>query len=332
MTVVAPGSVGRFRFAPTPSRPLHIGSALAALLGWSFARNAGGRFVLRIEDIDRTRSQRVFEDRLLADLSWLGLDWDEGPDVGGPNSPYRQSERLDLYDEALEVLAGRGHLYACTCSRADIRAAQSAPHLGLGEDHAEVPYPGRCRPPEPTLDPARALAPDRGGLRLALRSLDPPGPVVAFEDAGLGHRSEDLRETCGDFLLGRPGQPTYQLAVVVDDLAMGISDVVRGRDLLASTARQIVLAKALGGRPPRYRHHGLILGPEGRKLSKRDAAPALSDLVASERAEHLIAALGRALGLMSPTTREASAHDFRESLLARPTAATQDATWAEGAP
>lgn len=314
-----PPAERRFRFAPTPSRPLHIGSAWAALIGWALARQGRGRFILRIEDIDRTRSQPQLEGQLLSDLAWLGLDWDEGPDVGGPFAPYRQSERFHLYDQALEGLAQRGHLYACTCSRAEIRQAQSAPHLGLGPNHgeAERPYPGTCRPQTPSLHPHAGLLPDRGGLRLALETLR--SPCIAFEDSLAGNLEEDLQTTCGDILLGRPGQPTYQLAVVVDDLAMQVTDVVRGRDLLGSTARQLALVEALTGRPPtlRHTHHGLLVDAEGRKLSKRDQAAPLAELHHLGPAR-LIAALGRAAGYFATHTQTASANDLADAIADEP--------------
>lgn len=309
----------RFRFAPTPSRPLHIGSAWAALIGWALARHAHGRFVLRIEDIDRTRSQAQFEDQLLSDLAWLGLDWDEGPDVGGPFAPYRQAARFHLYDQALENLAQRGHLYACTCSRAEIRQAQSAPHLGLSlnPNEAERPYPGTCRPTTPTLTPHAGLLPDRGGLRLSLPTLRTPR--IAFEDSLAGPLEEDLQTTCGDILLGRPGQPTYQLAVVVDDLAMQVTDVVRGRDLLGSTARQLALVEALTGRLPtlRHTHHGLLVDAESKKLSKRDQAAPLAEL-RHLGPTRLIAALGRAAGYFGDHTRTASANDLADAIADEP--------------
>ncbi len=315
-TADAPQPVSRrFRFAPTPSRPLHLGSALAALFGWSLARNDRASFILRIEDIDRTRSKPEVEQTLLADLAWLGLDWDEGPDVGGPFAPYRQSERLQLYDAALTTLSDRGHLYACTCSRADIRQAQSAPHLGLAHEARELPYPGTCRPTQPaSSSPANALPVDnRGGLRLDLRTL--PSPIFDFDDAFVGPTTEDLRDTCGDPLLGRPSQPTYQLACVVDDLAMGITDIVRGRDLLGSTARQLALREALHAAfTPRFAHHPLLVDDQGRKLSKRDDAPPLESLRQTHSAASLIAALGRRLNLFSNAVHAATANDFRDAL------------------
>ena len=260
----------RFRYAPTPSRRLHVGNGLAALIGWAAARAARASFILRIEDIDRTRCRPEFEAQALADLRWLGLDWDEGPDVGGPCGPYRQSERLDRYDEAREGLASSGDAYACVCSRADVRAAQRAPHLqrqASSQGGGEAPYPGTCRPAHDTTPPRQALS-DRGGHRL--RVGDSAAGTVSWDDGWCGPQREDVSQTCGDFLLGRPGQPTYQLAVVVDDIEMGVTDVVRGNDLLDSTARQILLYRRLGAAAPRFWHHPLIVDDQGRKLSKRD--------------------------------------------------------------
>ena len=311
----------RFRYAPTPSRWLHLGNALAALLGWGHARARGGAFVLRIEDIDTTRCRPEFEAGALADLAWLGLDWDEGPDVGGPCAPYRQSERLARYDDALAALLAAGRAYPCRCSRADVRAAASAPHLGLGGDPAELPYPGTCRPGPDR--PAVALPPDRGGVRLAVADLG-DAAIVPWTDGALGPQREDVRATCGDALLGRPGQPTYQLAVVVDDRAMGVTDVVRGRDLLGSTARQILLHGALDALGPaaplpRFHHHPLILDDAGHKLSKRDDALALRTW--RERGASpapVIASLGRAVGLFGPSVRAARAQDVSDALGALP--------------
>ena len=264
---------GRFRYAPTPSRALHVGNGLAALIGWAAARAAGAQFVLRIEDIDRARCRPEHEWQALDDLRWLGLDWDEGPDIGGAHGPYRQSERLDRYDAAMHRLATSGLAYACVCSRADVRAAQRAPHLHAGG--GEPSYPGTCRP-GPGACARRPVLSDRGGYRLAV------GPsersTVAWRDGWCGAQREDVSQSCGDFLLGRQGHPTYQLAVVLDDVDMAITDVVRGRDLLGSTARQLLLYAALGAAPPRFWHHPLIVDDAGRKLSKRDADLTLSAL------------------------------------------------------
>ncbi|MEZ4268381.1 MAG: tRNA glutamyl-Q(34) synthetase GluQRS [Myxococcota bacterium] len=305
-----PGASGqrRFRYAPTPTRELHVGNGLAALIGWAAARSVGGAFALRIEDIDRTRSRPELAAAALDDLRWLGVDWDEGPDVGGAFGPYVQSERMARYDAALAELDARGLVYACQCSRADVRAAMSAPHLQLG---GEAPYAGTCRP---THDGPRALAEDRGGYRLDVVSLG-DAAVVQLEDAWLGPVTEDVRETCGDFLLGRPDAPTYQLAVVTDDIAMGITDVVRGHDLAGSTARQVLLYRAFGGAVPRFAHHPLLVDEQGQKLSKRDGALALSELRKSQMAPgELRARLGAAVGLWGADVRRAAARDFIEAL------------------
>jgi glutamyl-tRNA synthetase len=314
----------RFRFAPTPSRPIHAGSALAALVGWASARAAGGHFVLRIEDIDHTRCRPEHEASLLEDLRWLGLDWDEGPDVGGPYAPYRQRERADLHDAALRKLIDRGLAYACTCSRNDIRGALSAPHLHATA-HGEIPYPGTCR------GRGQALPADgaRGGYRLDIGAIG-GGTVHTWRECNELHMCEDVATTCGDFLLGRPQQPTYQLAVVVDDIAMGITDIVRGRDLLGSTARQALLRDALGAPHPRHCHHPLLLGHDGLKLSKRDEAPPLALIRAhAPDPSPLIAALGRAIGLFHPGIRRAHPTDVAAAMDAcngRPPA-WHDARW-----
>ncbi len=304
----------RFRFAPTPSRELHVGNALAALYGWATARAARGAFVLRIEDIDRGRCKPAYEAAIYRDLRWLGIDWDEGPDLGGPYAPYRQSECLARYDAILDDLRARGLAYVCTCSRNDIRAAQSAPHLGPHQSGDEIPYPGTCR------DRDHTLPPDRGGIRFRVDD-----PIIDWTDTLLGPRREDIRTTSGDVLLGRPGQPTYQLAVVADDIAMHITDVVRGVDLIGSTARQIALHRALGAdsrgqcnsveppahEPPRFLHHPLLLDGDDRKLSKRDAAIAIASFT---DAHALVADLGRAIGVFGPTVTRATAADWVDAL------------------
>jgi len=302
----------RFRFAPTPSRPLHVGSALAALLGWAAARAAGGAFVLRIEDIDQTRCRPEHEASVLSDLRWLGLDWDEGPDVGGPLGPYRQSDRLHLYDDALQSLLQGDAGYICGCSRADVRQAQRAPTAE--QESAALPYPGTCRGLEQRLD----YAPDRGGLRLHVDRASEQS-VVHWEDPWGDPTDEDVRQTCGDFLLGRPGAPTYQLAVVVDDIAMKITDVVRGSDLCGSTARQILLFRALSAPPPSFSHHPLLLDPQtSRKLSKRDGASTLASLRELKSCpKRLIAQLGVAIGLFAEDVLRATPADIQSALMER---------------
>lgn len=268
----------RGRYAPSPSGRLHLGNARTALLAWLDARARGGSFVLRVEDIDPQRSKPEHERTQLDDLRWLGLDWDEGPDVGGPHGPYRQSQRSEHYEAALARLA----TYPCICTRKELRESSLAPH------GAEPIYPGTCL--------GRSIAPGRSA---SLRWRVPAG-TIAFEDRLLGRQHQDVAREVGDFVLRRgDGAWAYQLAVVVDDAAMAITDVVRGADLLDSTARQILLQRTLGYATPRYAHVPLIVGPGGEKLSKRDGAPDLGQL--RERGvdpRRVVAALARSCGLL----------------------------------
>jgi glutamyl-tRNA synthetase len=260
----------RGRFAPTPTGPLHLGNARTALLAWLAARAAGGEMVMRLEDADRPRVLQGMEARILGELRWLGLDWDEGPDVGGPRGPYRQSERLDRYAAALARLAAAGLAYPCFCSRADVARAAQAPH-GPGDDGPR--YPGTCR----ALGPAERGARE-GQRRPAWRFRAPAGPV-AFQDGLCGARSFDVAAETGDFVLLRAdGVPAYQLAAAVDDAEMGIALVVRGDDLLPSTARQLLLHRALGATPPGFAHVPLVVGPDGERLAKRHGALSLGEL------------------------------------------------------
>ncbi|MGB0589080.1 MAG: tRNA glutamyl-Q(34) synthetase GluQRS [Myxococcota bacterium] len=307
----------RFRFAPSPSRLLHVGNGLAALIGWAAARVHGGTFVLRIEDIDSTRCKPEFEAACLEDLRWLGLTWHEGPDVGGAYGPYRQSERLDRYDTLLEGLSG-SNAYLCRCSRAEVRAAQRAPHL---DQSRELPYPGTCRQAEHEPSAERL---ERGGFRLSVEAMG-TAAMCHWTDNWMGPQSEDVRETCGDFLLGRPGAPTYQLAVVADDAAMAITDVVRGRDLLGSTARQRLLYRQLGAEAPQFAHHPLLLDAHGAKLSKRDSALTLREL--RERGhtpDELISRLAYSIGLSPSQAAPTSAEEFADLMTDAP-------CWRDGA-
>ncbi|MEM1041450.1 MAG: tRNA glutamyl-Q(34) synthetase GluQRS [Bacteroidota bacterium] len=280
----------RGRFAPSPTGLLHVGSARTALAAWLSARSQGGQFVWRIEDLDPPRAVAGTAEAALDDLRWLGLDWDEGPDIDGPHAPYVQSERYALYEAALRQLAEAGRLFPCRRSRKDLRAIASAPHGASGSP----PYPASLRP--------TGLAPGwfnrADGSDAALRFLIAEG-AVTFEDYVQGTVSETVSETTGDFVLKRrDGLYAYQLAVVVDDLAMGITEVVRGADLLGSTARQVQLIEALGGARPAYAHLPLVLNAEGEKLSKRDEALALRSLRDRGVApEALVGVLAQSLGL-----------------------------------
>ncbi|MCL6593437.1 MAG: tRNA glutamyl-Q(34) synthetase GluQRS [Alicyclobacillus sp.] len=249
----------RGRFAPSPTGWLHLGHAWTALLAWLQVRQAGGAFVLRIEDVDTGRSRLDFLPAILADLRWLGLDWDEGPDCGGPYGPYLQSQRFSYYRQALHRLAQTGRLYPCFCSRAQVQAA-SAPHGLAGEGPV---YPGTCRHLTPQQRALHARA-KRPALRFAV-----PREPVCFADLVCGEQCF-LPGAGGDFVVQRAdGLYAYQLAVVVDDLHMRISHVLRGSDLLDSTPRQIWLYQALGGQPPQFAHVPLLLAPDGTRLSKR---------------------------------------------------------------
>jgi glutamyl-tRNA synthetase len=263
------------RFAPSPTGPLHLGSLRTALVAWLFARSQGARFRLRVEDLDPQRSRPEFEAGQRADLAGLGLGWD--------GDVMRQSERLAVYDAALARLRERGHVYPCFCTRAEIREAASAPHGDLPEGA----YPGTCR----RLSSAERDARVAGGRPFALR-VDAGAERVAFEDRLLGH----LELTVDDFVVRRAdGVPAYQLAVVLDDAAQGIGEVVRGADLAGSTPRQILLGRLLGLPVPRFAHVPLVLGPDGVRLAKRHRAATLRDR--DEPPERTLALLAHTLGL-----------------------------------
>ena len=278
------------RFAPSPTGDLHVGSALAALAAWASIRSQGGRFVYRIEDLDGPRAVPDSPERQMEDVRWLGLDWDEGPEVDGPHAPYWQSARSDVYEAALTHLAAGGHLFPCRVSRKDLQELASAPHGASGLP----PYPPELRPKDlpPTWFGALADAAD-----CALRFRVEAGEVT-FDDAVVGRVTEDVRGSVGDFVLKRrDGVYAYQLAVVVDDLAMGVTEVVRGMDLLDSTARQILLIRALGGDVPTYAHLPLLVDADGEKLSKRNEALTVRSLrEAGVEPEALVGWLAAALG------------------------------------
>ena len=284
------------RFAPSPTGPLHLGSLVAALGSWLFACAAGGRWLVRIEDLDTPRVVPGAADDILRALERYGLEWD--------GEIVFQSSRLALYEAAFEDLLGRKIVYACACSRADLARAASAPapeEKGREEDSSNARrtaadwgaggaapqgaiYPGTCRSGLPPGKAARAY-----------RFRVPPG-LFTFEDLLLGPVSEDLELTVGDFVVRRADGPyAYQLAVVVDDAAQGVTQVVRGADLLGSTARQIALQRALGLPTPAYAHLPLVLGPDGKKLGKRNGALPLEALDEARLRATLAFAL-RALG------------------------------------
>lgn len=260
----------RGRIAPSPTGFLHLGHARTFWTAWQRARNASGQCVLRIEDIDAARCKREFRDAVLEDLRWLGITWDEGPDIGGPHAPYTQSERRPFYIRAWEQLRDGGHIYPCTCSRKEIASALSAPHAGDEEPN----YPGTCRPKKASI--ADAAIP--GGVHWRFRV--PEGEQLWFEDGAMGRQSAMAGRDFGDFVVWRRDDvPAYQLAVAVDDAAMRITEVVRGADLLLSTFRQLLLYRALGLTPPVFYHAPLILDPQtGQRLAKRHASLSLREL------------------------------------------------------
>ena len=290
----------RGRFAPSPTGPLHLGNARTALLSWLAARAEGGAWLMRVEDLDAPRVRPGMEARLLDELRWLGLGWDEGPDVGGPAGPYRQSERLPRYAAALEALRGAGRAYPCFCSRAEVAAAAGAPH-GPADDGPR--YPGTCRGLSPE-EVARRAASRRPAWRLRV-----PQGAIGFEDGVRGPCRFDVAEETGDFVVARAdGIPAYQLAVVVDDAAMGVTEVVRGDDLLPSAARQLLLYQALGLPAPRFAHVPLVEGADGDRLAKRHRALSLGELRERGAEPRAVVGLLAALsGLAAPGDRRTPA-------------------------
>ncbi len=263
----------RGRIAPSPTGYLHVGHARTFCTAWQRAREAGGALVLRVEDLDSERSRTVYAEAAVDDLRWLGIDWQEGPDKGGPYAPYAQSERGALYRAAWRTLIERGFLFPCRCSRRDLAGAASAPHEGDadGEPGGEALYPGTCRPPLPLHGAGLGTDDSAGGVNWRFRV--PNGETIEFEDANLGPQRFVAGVDFGDFLVWRrDGTASYQLACVVDDAAMGITEVVRGADLLKSTARQILLNRALGHANPAWFHCALVLDREGHRLAKRHDA------------------------------------------------------------
>lgn len=245
------------RFAPTPSGRMHLGNVFSALMAWLSVRNSNGRMVLRIEDLDPRARSRLVANLLMDDLAWLGLDWDEGP--------YFQSERGDFYAAAIERLRGQGLTYPCFCTRSELHAA-TAPHASDGT----YVYRGTCRnlSPKEIAEKARHRPP---ATRVRVPDADDPAGTISFTDMVYGSCTEILARECGDFLVRRSDDVVaYQLAVVVDDALMGVTQVVRGHDLLGSVPRQIYLQQRLGFASPSYAHVPLLIDPDGRRLSKRD--------------------------------------------------------------
>ncbi|MDO5603133.1 MAG: tRNA glutamyl-Q(34) synthetase GluQRS [Oscillospiraceae bacterium] len=301
----------RGRFAPSPSGPLHLGNLFCGLLSWLSAKKQNGAWVLRIEDLDPLRSYPEQVESCLAALRWFGLDFDEGPEKEGLCAPYFQGARTALYQQAFEKLTAKGLVYPCFCSRAELHAA-SAPHLSDGS----VVYSGRCA------GLTREQAAEKAKKRPPAFRLRVPDETIVFEDGVYGEVRQDLRAECGDFILRRSdGVFAYQLAVTVDDALMGMTEVVRGRDLLASTPRQLYLYRLLGYKPPRFYHIPLLLDENGARLAKREGALGLAALQKRFKTpEKLLGRLAFAAGLIdrpAPLTAQELAREFSWEKLKR---------------
>lgn len=280
------------RFAPSPSGRMHLGNAFCALLAWLGAKSAGGQMLLRIEDLDAARCKPDYAVQLADDLAWLGLTWDKG----GLQDAFTQSKRTAVYAQALQTLRARAEVYPCYCTRAELHAA-SAPHLTDGTPL----YTGRCR--HLTAADRAALANRSPAWRIAV-----PDETICFADGCAGRQTQNLRQECGDFILRRSdGVFAYQLAVVTDDALMGVTQVVRGRDLLSSTARQMYLYRLLGYTPPQFYHVPLLCAPDGKRLSKRERSLDFGALRSRYTAPQLVGVLASLAGLC-PAGTEATPH------------------------
>jgi glutamyl-tRNA synthetase/nondiscriminating glutamyl-tRNA synthetase len=259
----------RVRFAPSPTGHLHVGNARTALFNWLLARRTGGTMVLRIEDTDAGRSTSQSERSIFEDLRWLGLDWDEGPDVGGPFGPYRQSERLDLYRSVANDLLDRTLAYYCFCTPDQLEAERAAA-LASG---LPPKYSGRCRAIAPSTAAARVQAGEAAAIRFAV----PAHRDVIFRDEVRGEVTFST-DVIGDPVIVRSdGRPAYNFAVVIDDARMRVTHVIRGEDHISNTPRQVLLYEALGAAPPVFAHLSLVLGPDHAPLSKRHGATSVAE-------------------------------------------------------
>jgi nondiscriminating glutamyl-tRNA synthetase len=259
----------RIRFAPSPTGHLHVGGARTAVFNWLYARKHNGAFVLRIEDTDVSRSTQESERTLLEDLRWLGLDWDEGPDTGGPHRPYRQSQRRAVYDDTVNRLIREGIAYPCFCSEEELEAKRQAAQAKNEAPH----YDGTCR----RLSPEDVAAKRQAKLPEVIRFKVPQGSVT-IHDLIRGDIEMDT-SMVGDFIIRRSnGLPTYNFAAVVDDHTMDITHVLRGEEHLPNTLRQILLYRAMQVEPPHFGHLPLILGEDRSKLSKRHGASSVGEL------------------------------------------------------
>ena len=266
------GAPYRGRLAPSPTGHLHLGHARTFWTAQARARGAGGTLVLRSDDLDAARFRMDYAEAMLEDMRWFGLSWDEGPDIGGPHAPYEQSKRVVFYRRALERLHAAGAIYPCAKSRRDVIEAAGAPHEGDPDD--EPVYPAAFRP-----DAAAALPPLGEVIGVNWRLRVPDGEVLEFQDSRLGARRAVAGRDFGDFPVWRKDNcPSYQLACAVDDAEMGITEVVRGEDLVRSTFRQLLIYRALGAVPPRFHHCPLMADEAGVRLAKRHDSLSLRSL------------------------------------------------------
>jgi len=256
------------RFAPSPTGHLHVGNARTALFNWLFARQKNGTMVLRIEDTDVERSQARYEDQLIADLKWLGLDWDEGPDRGGPYAPYRQSDRLDLYREHAERLTRERKAYLCFCTEEDLQKERER----VEAEHGQALYSGKCR----AIDPDQAQQRRAAGESCAIRLRIPEHPI-RFHDIVHGEVEFSNEVVSDPIIMRSSGMPVYNYVVVVDDALMKISHVIRGDDHLSNTPKQVALYEALGWPVPEFAHLSTILGADRERLSKRHGATSIAN-------------------------------------------------------
>jgi glutamyl-tRNA synthetase/nondiscriminating glutamyl-tRNA synthetase len=263
---VSPDNKIRVRFAPSPTGHLHVGNARTALFNWLFARQQGGTFILRIEDTDLERHEPGSELQIFADLKWLGLDWDEGPDAGGPLGPYRQSERTAIYREHAERLLAEGKAYLCFCSAEELEQERKR----ATAEHRSPRYSGKCRALDPKEAAQRRTADEAAAIRLRI-----PDHPIRFHDLVHGD-VEFAHEVVSDpIILRSNGLPVYNYVVVIDDALMKITHVIRGDDHLSNTPKQVALYEALGWRPPEFAHLSTILGADRERLSKRHGATSL---------------------------------------------------------
>lgn len=288
--IAAENTVSKGRFAPSPTGRMHIGNIFTALISWLSVKKTGGKWILRIEDLDPQRSKPEYARQIEDDLLWLGLEWDEGGmDDIGADGPYRQSRRTEIYHEHFRKLAATGLTYPCFCSRSDILATQ-APHQNDGR----VIYSGRCRP---AVMPAKITG--AGINKPHSTRILVPDKDISFDDRLYGRQEINLARQCGDFILRRSdGTYAYQLAVVVDDALMGVTEVVRGNDLMLSAAQQIYLYNLLQLKAPVFAHLPLICNTFGRRLSKRDMSLSMAEIRKHHSAEEVIGTIARLAGII----------------------------------